>query len=113
VPVERLTHLITDARVDQVDEMLRSLDGAGRAEARRWFEGSRSWFRGLRDDLFGDPWANRLTTRVYTDQYPDLGTEARDPSVRDKHDINIARGRIEGMCAVALSGPVTAARRVP
>lgn len=113
MPVERLTHLITDARTNEVDALLRSLDGSDRAEARRWFEGSRPWFRGLRDDLFGDPWANRFTTRVYTDQYPDLGTDARDPSIRDKDDINIARGRIEGMCAVALSGPVTAARRVP
>jgi hypothetical protein len=113
VPVERLTHLITDAHTNDVDALLRSLDGSDRAEARRWFEGSRSWFRRLRDDLFGDPWANRLTTRVYTDQYPDLGTDARDASVRDKYDINDARSRIEGMCAVALSGPVTAARRVP
>jgi hypothetical protein len=111
VPVERLTHLITDARVDQVDEMLRSLDGAGRAEARRWFEGSRSWFRGLSADLFPDEFTNPVTTNVFTDQYPELCAEPSEP--RDRFDINNARDRIEGMCAVALMGPVTAARRVP
>jgi hypothetical protein len=109
VPVERLTHLITDAYVDEVDDLLRSLDASGRAEARRWFEGSRSWFRGLSADLYAD----RYASKVYTDQYPDLDADTREHPTRDRLDISNARDWIEGICAVALSGPVTAARRVP
>jgi hypothetical protein len=109
VPVERLTHLIIDAYVDEVDDLLRSLDGSGRAEARRWFEGSRAWFRGLSADLYADPY----TSNVYTDQYPGVYADVREHPNRDRLDISRARDWIEGICAVALSGPVTAARRVP
>jgi hypothetical protein len=109
VLVERLTHLITDARVAEVDDLLRGLDGRDRAGAKSWFKDSRPWFQGLSADLFADPHA----TNEYTDQYPDLRSGTGAPSIRDRHDINSARVWIEGICAVSLCHPSTAARRIP
>jgi hypothetical protein len=83
--VSDLIGLAEDGAVVGVDEMLRGLDDSHRAEARRWFEGSRRWFR--------DHWIRRS---------PDGGLAV------------VWRVRwVEAVCAVSLLGPVAAARRVP
>jgi hypothetical protein len=86
VAVEQLIELIMAADVAGIDTLLRSLDRADRAEVKRWFDGSRSWFRELRNE--SRPGETISETRG-------------------------AWGWAEGICAVSLLGAVTAARRVP
>ena len=86
MPIDKLKCLITEGDVAGVDTLLRSLDGTDRVTVKRWFEGSRSWFREL------DPKTLLSEQRL---------------------DIHHARQWCEGICAVSLLGAVTAAGRVP
>jgi hypothetical protein len=80
-----LVRLAGAGDTEGVDELLRLLDDRGRSEARRWFEGSRRWFR--------DPWAGAAAEDSFAVRWPIRWVEA--------------------VCAVSLLGPVAAARRVP
>jgi hypothetical protein len=84
--IDRLTGLIAAGDLNGVDVLLRSMSDGERAEARRWFEGSKTWFRAPRNAVGMPGWSPELSGQI---------------------------SRIEGLCAVALCGPVTAARRVP
>ncbi|HST82531.1 MAG TPA: hypothetical protein VLL08_12420, partial [Kineosporiaceae bacterium] len=85
--VPRLVSLVSSGDLDGVDVLLRSLDADDRTEARRWFEGSRRWFR-EQHEFAGN--SHSVPSEVYWGQY-----------------------WIEGICAVTLCPPVAAARRVP
>ena len=86
MPIDQLTDLIVGGDVTGVDKVLRSLDGADRAGVKRWFEGSRKWFRELVRRAGPEPDSSRSAS---------------------------AQAWCEGMCAVSLLGAVTAAGRVP
>ena len=86
MPLDQLAELIASGDVTGVDKVLRSLDATDRAEVKRWFEGSRAWFRDLASEVI---------------------TSERGI------DVHAARRWCEGMCAISLLGAVTAAGRVP
>jgi hypothetical protein len=83
-----LTELLAAADLDEVDHYLRTVEGQERAEAKAWFEGTRRWFRTFINTSF-DGWGGGGLERANSLHW------------------------LEGLCAVALCGPVTAAKRMP
>jgi hypothetical protein len=83
-----LTELLATGDLDEVDHYLRTVEGVERAEAKAWFEGNRRWFR-IHINASYDGWGGGGLERANSTHW------------------------LEGLCAVALCGPVTAAKRMP
>ena len=89
--VDRLVPVMIRGDVDEARILLDSLDGESLREAKDWFAQSKRWVAGM-------------------ESLPYVGKD--DPDYRVTHETFYQAQWIIDMCAVALCGPVTAARRV-
>ncbi len=84
-PPDRLLELFEAGDLEELDQYLSGLDQDERTVVRRWFQNGRPWFRDIRNDFESVWWPDRYWVLPWC----------------------------EALGAVALLGPVTAAKRVP